>query len=32
LIGGLVARIGSTIYDGSIRNQLQLLEEKLASE
>jgi len=32
LIGGLVARIGSTIYDSSIRNQLQLLEEKLASD
>ena len=30
LIGGMVARIGSTIFDGSIRNQLRELELKLA--
>jgi F-type H+-transporting ATPase subunit delta len=30
LIGGLVARIGSTVYDGSVRNQLHELELKLA--
>ncbi len=30
LIGGMVARIGSTIYDGSVRNQLQQVKEKLA--
>lgn len=30
LLGGLVTRIGSTIYDGSVRNQLKRLEEELA--
>jgi len=30
LIGGLVARIGSTIFDGSVRNQLQQMKEKMA--
>jgi F-type H+-transporting ATPase subunit delta len=30
LIGGLVTRIGSTIYDGSIRNQLDEAREQLA--
>jgi F-type H+-transporting ATPase subunit delta len=30
LIGGLVARIGSTVYDGSIRGQLQGLRHSLA--
>jgi len=29
LIGGLVTRIGSTIYDGSVRNQLQQAKERL---
>ncbi len=29
LIGGMVARIGSTVYDGSIRNQLREMELKL---
>ena len=29
LIGGVVARIGSTVYDGSIRKQLQLAKERL---
>src|SRR5215471_13468337 len=31
LIGGLVTRIGSTVYDGSVRNQLQLIREKMTS-
>jgi len=30
LIGGLVARIGSTVYDGSVRNQLQEIKEQMA--
>ena len=30
LIGGMVTRIGSTVYDGSVRNQLQQLGERLA--
>lgn len=30
LLGGLVTRIGSTIYDGSVRNQLSRLREELA--
>lgn len=30
IIGGLVARIGSTIYDGSVQNQLERLSESLA--
>jgi F-type H+-transporting ATPase subunit delta len=30
IIGGLVTRIGSTIYDGSIRTQLELLATRLA--
>lgn len=30
LIGGLVARIGSKVYDGSVRTQLELVREKLA--
>ena len=29
LIGGIVARIGSTIYDGSVRNQLKQVKERL---
>jgi F-type H+-transporting ATPase subunit delta len=32
LIGGIVARIGSTIYDGSVRNQLQRVKERLAGK
>jgi len=32
LIGGLVTRIGSTVYDGSISNQLRQLELKLAGK
>lgn len=30
LLGGIVTRIGSTIYDGSVRNQLRRLAEELA--
>ena len=31
LIGGVVARIGSTVYDGSVRSQLQSLRERLVA-
>jgi F-type H+-transporting ATPase subunit delta len=30
LIGGLVTRIGSTVYDGSVRNHLQQIKMKMA--
>ncbi|MGH9966297.1 MAG: ATP synthase F1 subunit delta [Pyrinomonadaceae bacterium] len=30
IIGGMVTRIGSTVYDGSIRNQLEQLKGKMA--
>jgi F-type H+-transporting ATPase subunit delta len=30
LIGGIVTRIGSTVYDGSVRNQLQQIKERMA--
>ena len=30
LIGGVVTRIGSTVYDGSVRNQLQMIKEKMS--
>jgi len=32
LIGGLVAQVGSTIYDGSIRQQLQTFRESLTQD
>jgi F-type H+-transporting ATPase subunit delta len=32
LIGGLVARIGSTVYDGSVRGQLQSLQQRLGGQ
>jgi F-type H+-transporting ATPase subunit delta len=32
LLGGAVVRVGDTIYDGSIRNQLNRLRERLAAE
>jgi len=32
LIGGITTRIGSTIYDGSVREQLNRLQATLASE
>lgn len=31
LLGGVVTRIGSTVFDGSIRNQLNQLKEQLIS-
>lgn len=31
LIGGAVVRVGSTVYDGSVRGQLQKLKEQLSS-
>jgi len=30
IIGGLMTRIGSTVYDGSVRSQLQQIKEKMA--
>ena len=30
LIGGVVTRIGSTVYDGSLRNQLEQIKERMA--
>jgi len=32
LIGGVVARIGSTVYDGSVRGQLDSMEHRLGAE
>jgi len=32
LIGGAIARIGSTVYDGSVRGQLSLLKRRLSAE
>jgi len=32
LVGGVVVRIGSTVYDGSVRGQLQALERRLSAE
>jgi F-type H+-transporting ATPase subunit delta len=32
LIGGLVAQIGSTVYDGSIRGQLERIRERLVQQ
>jgi F-type H+-transporting ATPase subunit delta len=29
IIGGVVTRIGSTVYDGSVKNQLQQLKEQM---
>ena len=29
IIGGLVARIGSTVYDGSVTRQLEKMKERL---
>lgn len=30
LLGGIVTRIGSTVYDGSVRNQLKMIKERMA--
>ena len=32
LVGGVVARIGSTVYDGSVKGRLQSLERRLTAE
>ncbi len=32
LIGGAVVRIGSTIYDGSVRTQLERMRARMISE
>jgi len=32
VIGGMITRIGSTVYDGSVRNKLEQLGEKLAGK
>lgn len=32
LIGGVVARIGSTVYDGSVRGRLETLESRMLAE
>jgi F-type H+-transporting ATPase subunit delta len=32
LVGGVLARIGSTVYDGSVRGQLRSLERRLGAE
>lgn len=32
LLGGAIARIGSTIYDGSVRGQLEALRRRLSAE
>lgn len=32
LLGGVVARIGSTVYDGSVRGELRALGKKLAGQ
>ncbi|HEV2704524.1 MAG TPA: ATP synthase F1 subunit delta [Pyrinomonadaceae bacterium] len=32
LIGGIVTRIGSTVYDGSVRNQLEQIKHRMAGE
>jgi F-type H+-transporting ATPase subunit delta len=32
LIGGFVARVGDTVYDGSVRRQLELLRQRFAAD
>ena len=32
LIGGVVTRVGSTLYDGSVRTQLQQIKQKMAGQ
>jgi F-type H+-transporting ATPase subunit delta len=29
ILGGLIARIGSTVYDGSVTRQLERIKERL---
>ena len=31
LLGGVVVRVGSTIYDGSVRGQLEKMKQELSS-
>ena len=31
ILGGVIARVGDTIYDGSVRQQLQLIKDQLSS-
>ena len=31
LLGGVVTRIGSTVYDGSVRNELQQIKQKMVT-
>jgi F-type H+-transporting ATPase subunit delta len=30
IIGGLIARVGSTVYDGSVTRQLEKMKDRLA--
>jgi F-type H+-transporting ATPase subunit delta len=32
LIGGVIVQVGSTVYDGSVRGRLAVLEEQLAAK
>jgi len=32
LLGGVVVRVGSTIYDGSVRGQLEKMKQELSTE
>jgi len=32
LIGGVIAQVGSTIYDGSVRQQLQTFKRRLTQD
>jgi F-type H+-transporting ATPase subunit delta len=32
LLGGAIVRVGSTVYDGSVRGQLQKIKQELAGE
>jgi len=32
LLGGVLVRVGDTIYDGSLRNRLDDMRERLAAE
>ncbi len=32
IVGGLITQLGDTVFDGSVRTQLQQLREQLLSE
>jgi F-type H+-transporting ATPase subunit delta len=32
LVGGVVAKVGSTVYDGSVRTQLEKLRKQLVAQ